>query len=131
MNNNTNNKNNNTNYYITNSPECSNIINIDDIITDIMFGRSPYYIMNEYNTDKNSETDRWNKTILDESHIQPYNPNAQGIMPYSDSIDDKYNLYNLDNNQNKSEVGKKIVEKIVVFLTYQNLGALSICFQTF
>ena len=63
-----------------------------------MPGKSPFYTYGEFhmngrNVDQDltiSATDRWEIDKEVPSTIQPYNPAAQGIMPYSNSIRDKY-----------------------------------------
>jgi len=78
--------------------KCPPQITMGDIIKAVMPGKSPFYTYGEFhmngkNVDKDlteSATDRWEIDKEVPSTIQPYNPAAQGIMPYSNSIRDIY-----------------------------------------
>ena len=78
--------------------KCPPQITMQDIIKAVMPGKSPFYTFSEFhmngkNVDQDltiSANDRWEIDKEVPSTIQPYNPAAQGIMPYSNSIQDKY-----------------------------------------
>lgn len=106
-------------------PQCPKQITMDDIIRAVMPGKSPFYTIGEFhmngsNVDTDlteSATDRWEKEVPDTSGIQPYNPQAQGIMPFSSAIHDKYAPYKLENTEDmfnlKDAIDYRIDRKLV------------------
>ena len=79
-------------------PKCPPQITMQDIIKAVMPGKSPFYTIGEFhmngiNVDSEllkDATDRWEMNVEDPSSIQPHHPDAQGIMPYNSSIQDRY-----------------------------------------
>ena len=100
--------------------ECPKQITMSDIIKAVMPGKSPYYTIGEFkmngeNIDSElltDATDRWEMNVPDTSTIQPHNPAAQGIMPYSDAIKDIYSPYKLDDNTDRFNMEEAIDYKI-------------------
>tara|TARA_B100001094_G_scaffold142948_1_gene138547 strand:+ start:8251 stop:8721 length:471 start_codon:yes stop_codon:yes gene_type:complete len=78
--------------------KCPEQITMEDIIKAVMPGKSPFYTFGEFHmngknvdTDlKVSGTDRWEGSYMFHLQPQPYNPSAQGIMPFTGAIRDKY-----------------------------------------
>ena len=85
-------------------PKCPEQITIEDIIKAIMPGKSPFYTFGEFHMNgKNVDsellvdgTDRWEGSYMFHLQPDPYNPSAQGIMPYSGEIRDEARPYKLD-----------------------------------
>ena len=101
-----------------NCPQCPPQITMQDIIRAIMPGRSLDLTYGEFiPTDlMKSATDRWEKQKPDTSTIHPYNPVAQGIMPYSSAIEDQYSpkLDSVDDMFNMEEaIDYKVDEALV------------------
>ena len=108
--------------------KCPDQINMDDIIKAVMPGKSPFYTygefhMNGQNIDSElltDATDRWEGSYMFNLQPGPYNPGAQGIMPYSGAIKDEAMPYKLDSvadmfNLEASmdyRVDRKLVEQI-------------------
>tara|TARA_Y100000593_G_C4241770_1_gene302522 strand:+ start:546 stop:1010 length:465 start_codon:yes stop_codon:yes gene_type:complete len=109
-------------------PQCPPQITMEDIIKAVMPGKSPFYTFGEFhmngkNVDSETSidgTDRWDGLYMFNLQPQPYNPSAQGIMPYSGEISDEYRPVKLDTVEdmfNLEEavdyrVDRKIVEQI-------------------
>ena len=76
--------------------KCPPQITMEDIIKAVMPGKSPFYTFGEFHMNgKNVDselstdaTDRWEGRYMFHLQPQPYNPSAQGIMPYSGEISD-------------------------------------------
>ena len=101
-----------------NCPQCPPQITMQDIIRAIMPGRSLDLTYSEFiPTDlMKSATDRWEKNVPDVTTIQPHNPVAQGIMPYSSAIEDQYSpkLDSVDDMFNMEEaIDYKVDEALV------------------
>ena len=106
-----------------NCPDCNcpPQITMEDITKAVSLSN---ILKNIYNTSGDrdislSETDRWEKQVSDISKIEPYNPNAQGIMPYNDSINDmpRYKLDDPENILNLQEaIDYKIDKKLLKML---------------
>ena len=101
-----------------NCPKCPPQITMQDIIRAIMPGRSLDLTYSEFiPTDlMKSATDRWEKNVPDVTTIQPHNPVAQGIMPYSSAIEDQYSpkLDSVDDMFNMEEaIDYKVDEALV------------------
>ena len=99
-------------------PQCPPQITMQDIIRAIMPGRSLDLTYGEFiPTDlMKSATDRWEEQKPDTSSIYPYNPAAQGIMPYSRAIEDQYSpkLDSVDDMFNMEEaIDYKVDEALV------------------
>ena len=99
-------------------PQCPPQITMQDIIRAIMPGRSLDLTYSEFiPTDlMKSATDRWEKNVPDVTTIQPHNPAAQGIMPYSSAIEDQYSpkLDSVDDMFNMEEaIDYKVDEALV------------------
>tara|TARA_B100001123_G_scaffold436163_1_gene565985 strand:+ start:1545 stop:1973 length:429 start_codon:yes stop_codon:yes gene_type:complete len=99
-------------------PQCPPQITMQDIIRAIMPGRSLDLTYGEFiPTDlMKSATDRWEEQKPDTSSIRPYNPAAQGIMPYSSAIEDQYSpkLDSVDDMFNMEEaIDYKVDEALV------------------
>ena len=84
--------------------KCPQQITMEDIIKAIMPGKSPFYTFGEFhmngeNVDSElltDATDRWEGSYMFHLQPDPYNPSAQGIMPYSGEISDEYRPIKLD-----------------------------------
>ena len=84
--------------------KCPQQITMEDIIKAIMPGKSPFYTFGEFHMNgKNVDselltdaTDRWEGSYMFHLQPDPYNPSAQGIMPYSGEISDEYRPIKLD-----------------------------------
>ena len=84
--------------------KCPQQITMEDIIKAIMLGKSPFYTFGEFHMNgKNVDselltdaTDRWEGSYMFHLQPDPYNPSAQGIMPYSGEISDEYRPIKLD-----------------------------------
>ena len=84
--------------------KCPDQITMEDIIKAVMPGKSPFYTFGEFhmngkNVDSElltAETDRWEGSYMFNLQPGPYNPSAQGIMPYSGAIRDEARPYKLD-----------------------------------
>lgn len=84
--------------------KCPPQITMKDIIKAIMPGKSPFYTFGEFhmngeNVDSElltDATDRWEGSYMFHLQPDPYNPSAQGIMPYSGKINDEYRPIKLD-----------------------------------
>ena len=101
-----------------NCPQCPPQITMQDIIRAIMPGRSLDLTYSEFiPTDlMKLATDRWEKNVPDVTTIQPHNPAAQGIMPYSSAIEDQYSpkLDSVDDMFNMEEaIDYKVDEALV------------------
>ena len=111
-------------------PKCPQQITMQDIIKAVMPGKSPFYTIGEFhmngkNVDKDlteSATDRWEINVEDTSTIQPYNPAAQGIMPFSGAIHDEYSPYKLDSEEDmfnlESSLDYGLDKKLLDMLKY-------------
>ena len=104
---------------------CPPQITMEDIIKAVLPGNytfNTFKNINNISGDRDitlSETDRWDEQKPDTSNVEPYNPSAQGIMPYSDSINDmpKYNLDNSEGISNLNEaINLRIDEKLLKML---------------
>ena len=84
--------------------KCPPQITMEDIIKAVMPGKSPFYTFGEFhmngkNVDSElltSATDRWEGSYMFNLQPDPYNPSAQGIMPYSGAIKDEHRPIKLD-----------------------------------
>ena len=84
--------------------QCPPQITMEDIIKAVMPGKSPFYTFGEFHMNgKNVDselltnaTDRWEGSYMFNLQPGPYNPSAQGIMPYSGAIEDEARPYKLD-----------------------------------
>ena len=108
--------------------KCPQQITMEDIIKAVMPGKSPFYTFGEFhmngeNVDSElltDATDRWEGSYMFHLQPDPYNPSAQGIMPYSGEISDEYRPIKLDTAEdmfNLEEavdyrVDREIVEQI-------------------
>ena len=116
--------------------KCPDQITMEDIIKAVMPGKSPFYTFGEFhmngqNTDSElltDATDRWEGSYMFNLQPGPYNPGAQGIMPYSGEIKDEVRPYKLDSvadmfNLEASmdyRVDRKLVEQIRIPGTVKN-----------
>ena len=105
--------------------KCPPQITMEDIIKAVMPGKSPFYTFGEFHMNgKNVDselltdaTDRWEGKYMFNLQPEPYNPSAQGIMPYSGEIRDEYRPIKLDTVEDmfdlESAVDFNIDEKLL------------------
>ena len=105
-------------------------ITMKDIIKAIMPGKSPFYTFGEFhmngeNVDSElltDATDRWEGSYMFHLQPDPYNPSAQGIMPYSGEISDEARPIKLDTAEDmfnlESAVDRRIDEELVKQIRY-------------
>ena len=113
-----------------NCPKCPPQITMEDIIKAVMPGKSPFYTFGEFHMNgKNVDselltdaTDRWEGRYMFHLQPEPYNPSAQGIMPYSGEISDEYRPIKLDTAEDmfnlESAVDYRIDEELVKQIRY-------------
>jgi len=105
--------------------KCPPQITMEDIIKAVMPGKSPFYTFGEFHMNgKNVDselltdaTDRWEGSYMFHLQPDPYNPSAQGIMPYSGEISDEYRPIKLDTAEDmfnlESAVAFNVDEKVL------------------
>ena len=113
--------------------KCPEQITMEDIIKAVMPGKSPFYTFGEFhmngeNVDSElltDATDRWEGKYMFHLQPEPYNPSAQGIMPYSGEIRDEYKPIPLNSIEDmfnlESAVDFNVDEKLLNQLRFPNL----------
>ncbi len=103
--------------------QCPPQITMEDIIKATMPQKIPTDTFGEFHLNSSdtsiSATDRWLHDSKSKTQPMPYNPSAQGIMPYSNAIKDNYKPIKLDTIDDIFNLEESINDRINVMILNQ------------